>query len=562
MGITLRDGNIITPVISSGSQTPTPTPVEEYDPLVYTLSSDGTYYIIGTGYGSIDDIINDNGTFTNGSGLKSDYKENYKKSSINIPAMHDNLPVKAIAARAFWMMENIKSIYIEDGEMTTIARQAMIGNPYLDSSILQEVHLPDTLTYLGERALSQNVKLLAIDIPDSLQELKSLTFAFCFNLSSIHFNSESSKLKSIQTGVFYDTNISTIELPGSVQDINIDNGFIWKTSHSPGWGVSDLHVSSTNSTFTDAGFNCIINKNTQEIIAGCKYSFPDNQTYLNNSEYKEISIGTYAFGSVTFPPTRTFVLPDVVKVINKNAFDGATFKAGLKWPQQNVLTTIHDDAFYEAEIVGDVILPGSIVTLGSAFQKTTFNNSNIDLPNSITVVPFKCFNIITISGSGEIRLPVSITSIDALAFANIDSTFTLRYLGTMDQWRAITKHPNWKLRSLNLTDVVCSDGSLFLSWDTAETWILNESIPDEDSPTLDENNGFIVEKLISSGNKTTYDTIAMMSYCNSIRKYSYDIQFTNDWESDITNRTIHFFNPVDLTSEFGQWLQSNGVKQQ
>ena len=101
MGITLRDGNIITSVISLSSQTPTPTPVEEYDPLVYTLSSDGTYYIIGTGYGSIDDIINYNGTYTNGSGLKSDYKENYKKSYINVPAMHDNLPVKAIAARAF-----------------------------------------------------------------------------------------------------------------------------------------------------------------------------------------------------------------------------------------------------------------------------------------------------------------------------------------------------------------------------------------------------------------------------------------------------------------------------
>lgn len=572
MGITLRDGNIITSVISLSSQTPTPTPVEEYDPLVYTLSSDGTYYIIGTGYGSIDDIINDNGTYTNGSGLKSDYKENYKKSYINVPAMHDNLPVKAIAARAFWMIENIKSIYIEDGEMTTIAKQAMMGNPYLDSSMLQEVHLPNTLTYLGERALSQNAKLLTIDIPDSLQELKSLTFAFCTKLSNVYI-SKDSKLTSIGSGAFYQTNLSTIFIPTNVSSINTDYGLVWSSagdsSHVSGaLQLSRIIVSTYNNLYADYNYNCIVNKETKELIAGCAFTYiPED----NSNNVK--SIGANAFIANVFSNHCGFLIPSSITDIADWAFQEASFESKLEFSNNNSGLTLHDNAFYGAKFYYITSLPDSVSLGKGVFEKTYFDGS-ISLGRTVSI-PEKTFNGAFFDHNAGITIPETVTSIGYMAFANMkfesyDNDSGISFSGTMSQWNNITLDSNWRIGSPIITEIKCSDGTVSVPVNYAETWVLNANITT--SPTLTENNSFVLNYsyqsqiynkgiMIGVNAVSEVNTDVNVTFVNGTSDYGVSIPWSN-WTADETNRIIKFFNPVDLTSEFGQWLQSNGVKQQ
>jgi hypothetical protein len=66
--------------------------------LVYTLSSDGTYYIVGTGYTSIEEITANTITGgTNGSGLDS----TWTGTQVFIPSKYNNIPIKAIAPKSF-----------------------------------------------------------------------------------------------------------------------------------------------------------------------------------------------------------------------------------------------------------------------------------------------------------------------------------------------------------------------------------------------------------------------------------------------------------------------------
>ena len=313
------------------------------------------------------------------------------------------------------MIENIKSIYIEDGEMTTIAKQAMMGSPYLDNSILQEVHLPNTLTYLGERALSQNAKLLTIDIPDSLQELKSLTFAFCTKLSNVYF-SMNSELTSIGSGAFYQTNLSTIFIPTNVSSINTDYGLVWSSigdsNTSGSLKLSRIVVSSYNNLYADYGYNCIVNKETKELIAGCAFTYiPEN----NSDNVK--SIGANAFIANVFSNHCGFLIPSSITDIADWAFQEASFESKLEFSNNNSGLTLHEGAFYGAKIYLGTSLPDN-VSLGNGVFELTYFNGSISLGRT-TSIPEKTFNGAFFDHSAGITIPETVTSIGYMAFANM-----------------------------------------------------------------------------------------------------------------------------------------------
>ena len=569
MGKIYRNGNIITPVISSGSQTP----VEEYDPLVYTLSSDGTYYIIGTGYGSIDEIKNESGTPTTGSGLKSDYGEKYTKSYLNIPATYNNLPVKAIACLAFQRIANIKDIYIEDGSMTTIGRQGIMGFPSDDNSVVENIHLPDTLEFLGNAALAQNGNMKSISLPDSLTELPTRLFSFCLGLSNVYI-SMNSKLTSIGLGAFYQTQLSTIFIPANVSSIDTNYGLVWSSvgdSLDPGYisgslQLSRIVVSSYNNKYSDYGYNCIVNKETKELIAGCALTYiPED----NSNNVK--SIGTAAFIATAFSNQCGFLIPSSITDIADAAFQEASFRIKLEFSPNNPGLTLHDNAFYNAKIYYGTSLPDNISLGKGVFEKTYFDGS-ISLGRTASI-PEKTFNGAFFDHNAGITIPETVANIGYMAFANMKfesygNDNGISFSGTMSQWNNITLDSNWRVGSPIITEIKCSDGTVSVPINYAETWVLNVNITA--SPTLNENNSFVLgysqsqiyskQTMIGVNTVKEVNTDVNVTFVNGTSDYGVSIPWSN-WVADETNRTIKFFNAVDLTSEFGQWLQSNGVKQ-
>lgn len=112
--------------------------------LVYTLSSDGTYYIVGTGFTSIEAIDADTSGGTAGSGLDN----TWSGGQLVIPAKHNDLPVKAIAPRAFSGVLNITEAYISNG-ITTIGHRAFqCPSPNFDTT-MTFIKFPKTLLSIG-----------------------------------------------------------------------------------------------------------------------------------------------------------------------------------------------------------------------------------------------------------------------------------------------------------------------------------------------------------------------------------------------------------------------------
>ncbi len=151
----------------------------------YTLSDDGTYYIV------------------------SDCGEN--ATEVVIPAKFDGLPVKEIGDWAFRSCGNLTSIEIPNS-VTRIGKFA-----FSDCLSLTTIEIPDSVTSIGEAAFSFCLSLTSIEIPDSVTSIGGSTFQFCDSLTSINIPNS---VTSIGHSAFYNcTSLTTIEIPDSVTSI-------------------------------------------------------------------------------------------------------------------------------------------------------------------------------------------------------------------------------------------------------------------------------------------------------------------------------------------------------
>lgn len=120
--------------------------------LEYTLSDDGTYYIV-TGLGDVADKI------------------------IVVPDTYNGLPVKEIGDEAFFCGKFTK-IVLPDSIVS-------IGKSAFSASNVRSVRLPNNLEYLGEGAFDRCEFLKSINLPGSLKTINDGTFYMCFELEKI-----------------------------------------------------------------------------------------------------------------------------------------------------------------------------------------------------------------------------------------------------------------------------------------------------------------------------------------------------------------------------------------
>jgi hypothetical protein len=153
--------------------------------LVYTLSSDGTYYIVGTGFTSIEAIEADASGGTAGSGLD----ENWRGGRVVIPRLHNGKPVLAIAPRAFLGILNITSVYIFDGLTHIGHRCFQVTGTYGYDVAMNSIRFPNTLKKLGcgnGRVLWGRQGLFSVTLPSNVAELENSTFAYCTGLDCLN----------------------------------------------------------------------------------------------------------------------------------------------------------------------------------------------------------------------------------------------------------------------------------------------------------------------------------------------------------------------------------------
>lgn len=152
--------------------------------LVYTLSSDGSYYIIGTGFTSIEAIEADVGGGTEGSGLDS----SWQGGRVVIPSKYNGKPVLAIAPRAFAGFYDITQVYIHDGITHLGHRSFQCPNKPWDTA-MTSCRLPNTLVWIGGedgRVFYGRQGLTSMHIPPNISELTRAVFAYCNSITAAY----------------------------------------------------------------------------------------------------------------------------------------------------------------------------------------------------------------------------------------------------------------------------------------------------------------------------------------------------------------------------------------
>ena len=149
--------------------------------LVYTLSEDGTYYIIGTGFTSIESIMADTSGGNAGSGLDN----TWEGGRLVIPAEYNGKPVLAIAPKAFLNVMNITSVYIFDG-LTHIGHRCFQCTDTSGYDVtMNSIRLPNTLQVAGcgqGRILWGRQGLTTITLPNNVTLIENSTAGYCKGL--------------------------------------------------------------------------------------------------------------------------------------------------------------------------------------------------------------------------------------------------------------------------------------------------------------------------------------------------------------------------------------------
>lgn len=127
-------------------------------------------------------------------------------------------------------------------------------------------------------------------------------------------------------------------------------------------------------------------------------------------------------------------IPDNIKRIDSNAFNGCTSLTGVTIP--NSVKSIGDYAFWMCSNLTDVIIPDSVTSIGD------------DVFGACT-------------GLTHITLPKTLTDISRYAFNYCSGLTDIHYMGTKDQWSKIKLERGWD-NDLPIKTIHCTDGDITL----------------------------------------------------------------------------------------------------
>lgn len=158
------------------------------DGLTYELNAEKTAYTV-TGIGEATD------------------------SNVKIPETHENLPVTAIAVRAFSQCTSIISIEIPDS-VTEIGSQA-----FYECANLKSVVLPAQLTKIESNLFFDCAMLDTVTIPVSVTEISAKALAGCVRLKTVNYGGTTAQWNSITKGDSWKHNSNSFTVKCSDGDI-------------------------------------------------------------------------------------------------------------------------------------------------------------------------------------------------------------------------------------------------------------------------------------------------------------------------------------------------------
>ena len=366
--------------------------------------------------------------------------------------------VTDIGQSAFYNCSSLPNITIPNSVLS-IGQSAFYGCNSLPSIII-----PDSVTSIGQSAFSGCTNLTNITIPfvgTALNGTSNTHFGYIFGASSNSNQNYSipASLKTviitgggINANAFYNcTELTSITIGNNVTYIYNweDNGAFFNCS-----GLSSITVSSGNTVFRSEG-NCIIGKESDNLILGCKTSIiPNNVTSIGYGAFygcsgltsvtipnSVLSIGRYAFYGCS--ELTSIIIPDSVTSIGDSAFRNCTSLESITLPfiggSKN--TWRYDSVF--GYIFGYITSNYYSLSNGTTYQYDSGSTSSTNryyhyyIPASLKTVVITNTDIIpqrafyNCTSLTSVTIPNSVTSIGASAFYGCTSltSITIPFVG-------------------------------------------------------------------------------------------------------------------------------------
>ena len=329
--------------------------------LEYTLSDDGTYYIV-TGIGTCTDTV------------------------VVIPNTYEDLPVEHIGRRAFEWCSSLTEVVVPDG-VTSIDFAVFFGcssltkvvipngvtsigeSAFGSCSSLMEVEIPDSVTSIGDMAFFRCSGLTEVVIPDNVTSIGEFAFENCSSLTEVVIGD---KVSSIGDGVFF--------ICSSLTNITVKENNTWYSSLDGNLYNKDQTMliqyasGKTDKTFTIS--DCITS-----IVEGAFWFSYDLMEILvdeNNSNYSSLDGNLYNKDQTTLiqygigKTDSLFIIPDGVKSIFEAAFADCAYLTEIIIP--NSVTNIDNWAFQCCDSLTSVKFEGTVEQWEAIYKDDYWND--------------------------------------------------------------------------------------------------------------------------------------------------------------------------------------------
>lgn len=455
------------------------------DNLTWTLSTDGTLTISGTGsmYSFFDDtpwdvkkvktLVVENGVTTIGAMALSDATN---LTSVSLPET-----ITSIGIEAFWSCESLTSVKIPKSvkvlwngafsncdNLTDIEIQEgveTIGEAAFLGCAMTEIHIPESVMLIGDEAFTACENLETITIPSGVTKIGDGTFLSCTSLKEVHLPDG---ITSIGENAFSDCrSLTKINIPNSLRSIGNEAFMGCRSLAEP---ITIPYGATSIGSYAFSGCNNIPS-----------IEIPDSVTQIGSSAFAFCS----KLEEVKLPSALTSIesglfngcssltsveISDGVTSIGDYAFNSCGKLDNVKIPYG--VTSVGEQAFTRCEELKNIELPDTLESIGTLAFYNCFNLSSIVIPDGVTVIEKDTFG--GCNGLRYIQIPASVTRIEETAFGWIDESANVQFDGTREEWQNIViGATNYGLLS---AVIHCTDGDI-IPTRTDET--ADETLPDD-----------------------------------------------------------------------------------